>query len=89
MCLSAVAYGESLTTSQAEVPLERMHVFYWEMGQFMSTRGLEVDNANPEIVINAIQDKNMKYLIKFKRRQTEEGQSALIQFKAPDKEPLS
>ena len=34
VCLSAVAYGDSSTTSQAEVPLERIHVFYWEMGPF-------------------------------------------------------
>ena len=35
-CLSVVAYGDSLTTSQAEVPLERIHAFYWEMGPFKS-----------------------------------------------------
>ena len=33
-CLSAVAYGDSSTMSQAEVPLEQIHVFYWEMGPF-------------------------------------------------------
>ena len=36
MCLSAVTYGDLLTTSQAEVPQERIHAFYWEMGPFMS-----------------------------------------------------
>ena len=35
MCLLAVTYGDSLTTSQAEVPLEQIHAFYWEMGQFI------------------------------------------------------
>ena len=34
VCLSAVAYGDSLTTSQDEVPLEGIHAFYWEMGPF-------------------------------------------------------
>ena len=34
MCLLAVAYGDSSTTSQAEVPLEWIHAFYWEMGPF-------------------------------------------------------
>ena len=34
-CLSAVTYGDSLTTSQAEVPLEWIHAFYWEMGPFI------------------------------------------------------
>ena len=35
VCLLAVAYGDSLTTSQTEVPLEQIHVFYWEMGPFI------------------------------------------------------
>ena len=34
MCLSAVTYGDSSTTSQAEVLLEWIHAFYWEMGPF-------------------------------------------------------
>ena len=34
--LLAVAYSDSSTTSQAEVPLERIHAFYWEMGPFMT-----------------------------------------------------
>ena len=38
MCLSAVAYGDSLTMSQAEVPLEWIHAFYWEMGPFNHSR---------------------------------------------------
>ena len=32
--LSAVAYSDLSTTSQAEVQLERIHAFYWEMGPF-------------------------------------------------------
>ena len=32
--LSVVAYSDSSTTSQAEVPLEQIHAFYWEMGPF-------------------------------------------------------
>ena len=36
--LLVVAYGDSLTTSQAEVPLERIHAFYWEMDPFSSRR---------------------------------------------------
>ena len=34
VCVLAVTYGDSSTTSQAEVPLERIHAFYWEMGPF-------------------------------------------------------
>ena len=34
VCLLAVAYGDSSTMSQAEVPLEGIHAFYWEMGPF-------------------------------------------------------
>ena len=37
VCLSAVTYGDLLTMSQAEVPLEWIHAFYWEMGPFNST----------------------------------------------------
>ena len=33
--LSEVACGGSLTTSQAEVPLERIHVILWEIGPFI------------------------------------------------------
>ena len=33
--LLAVAYGDSLTMSQAEVPLEWIHAFYWELGPFI------------------------------------------------------
>ena len=29
--LLVVAYSDSLTMSQAEVPLEQIHTFYWEM----------------------------------------------------------
>ena len=32
--LSAVTYSDSLITSQAEVPLEWIHAFCWEMGPF-------------------------------------------------------
>ena len=32
--LSAVAYSDSSTMSQAELPLEQIHAFYWEMGPF-------------------------------------------------------
>ena len=32
--LSAVAYSDSSTMSQAEVPLEWIHAFDWEMGLF-------------------------------------------------------
>ena len=35
VCLSAVVYGDSLTMSQAEVPLEWIHAFYWKMGPFV------------------------------------------------------
>ena len=35
VCLLAVAYGDSLNMSQAEVPLEWIHAFYWEMGPFI------------------------------------------------------
>ena len=34
MCLLAVTYSDSSTMSQAEVPLERIHAFYLEMGPF-------------------------------------------------------
>ena len=34
-CLLAVTYGDSSTTSQAEVPLEWIHGFYWEKGPFI------------------------------------------------------
>ena len=34
--------------------------------KIMRTQGLEVDNANPEVVKDAIQDKTMKQLVKFK-----------------------
>ena len=37
-CLSVVACGDSSTTSQAEVPLERIHAFYREMGPFRIMR---------------------------------------------------
>ena len=33
----AVTYGDSSTTSQAEVLLERIYAFYWEMGPFTGT----------------------------------------------------
>ena len=33
--LLAVACGDSLTMSQAEVPLEWIHAIYWEMGPFI------------------------------------------------------
>ena len=36
--LLAVTYGDSSTTSQAEVSLERIHAFYWEMGPFNNAR---------------------------------------------------
>ena len=35
VCILAVAYGDSLTMSQAEVPVEQIHAFYWEMGLFI------------------------------------------------------
>ena len=33
--VSSCTYGDLLTTSQAEVPLEWIHAFYWEMGPFI------------------------------------------------------
>ena len=33
--LLAVAYSDTSTTSQAEVPLEWIHAFYWELGLFI------------------------------------------------------
>ena len=33
--LLVVACGDPSTTSQAEVPLEQIHAFYWEMGPFI------------------------------------------------------
>ena len=35
VCLSAVTYGDLSAMSQAEVPLEQIHAFYWEMGLFI------------------------------------------------------
>ena len=46
VCLSAVAYGDSSTTSQAEVPPERIHAFYWEMGPFKGYQGRLVKCAH-------------------------------------------
>ena len=60
--------------------------FMYSMFKVMRTCGLEVDNANPDIVIGAIQDKMMKQLVKFKRGQTEEGQTSSISCEVPDKE---
>ena len=34
-CLSVVTYGGSSTMFQAEVPIELIHAFYWEMGPFI------------------------------------------------------
>ena len=34
VCLLAVAYDDLSPMSQAEVPLEWIHAFYWEMGPF-------------------------------------------------------
>ena len=57
------------------------------MFEVMRTWGLEADNANPEIVISAIQDKTIKQLVKFKREQTKKEQSSFILCEASDKEP--
>ena len=48
VCLLAVTYGDSLTTSQAVVPLERIHAFYWKMGPFTTKAplGISYENQN-------------------------------------------
>ena len=63
--------------------------FVYSMFEVMRTHGLEVNNTNPEIVIDEIQDNTMKALIIFKKRQSEEGQPSRVQCKAPDEEPPS
>ena len=94
----AVVYERALNRAAKETELLIMKsdgtqdittTFVYSIFEVMRTQGLEVDNANPGIVIETIQDKTMKHLVKFKRGQTEEGQSACILCKAPDKEPPS
>ena len=61
----------------------------YSMFEVMRTRGLEVNNTNPEIVISTIEDKTMKELVQYKRGQCEEEQMNCIMDSEPNKKLCS
>ena len=61
----------------------------YSMFEVMRTRGLEVENANPEIVISAIEDKLMKKLVRDKKGQCEKEQTNCITDSTSSKELCS